>query len=79
MLRRLLVTATCLAPAALAGPALAATTVSLADALAATCPEPTTQAFIAWGDAGWYAKEVGYSFRGNGALTYARTAATVGS
>ena len=28
---------------------------------------------------GWWAKEVGYTFRGNGALTYARTAATVGS
>lgn len=62
MLRRLLVTATCLAPAALAGPALAATTVSLADALAATCPEPTTQAFIAWGDAGWYAQTPGGGF-----------------
>jgi len=28
---------------------------------------------------GWYAKEVGYSFRGSGASTYARTAAAAGS
>ena len=28
---------------------------------------------------GWWAKEVVYTFRGSGALTYARTAATVGS
>jgi hypothetical protein len=31
------------------------------------------------GEMGWYAKEVAYSFRGSGALTYARTAAAVGS
>ena len=28
---------------------------------------------------GWWAKEVGYTFRGNGAVTYARTTAAVGS
>jgi hypothetical protein len=28
---------------------------------------------------GWWAKEVGYTFRGSGALSYARTPATVGS
>ena len=28
---------------------------------------------------GWWAREVGYTFRGGGALTYARTTATVGS
>ena len=28
---------------------------------------------------GWWAKDVGYTFRGNGAVTYARTTAAVGS
>jgi len=28
---------------------------------------------------GWYAREVGYSFRGSGSSTYARTTAAVGS
>lgn len=31
------------------------------------------------GDAGWYAKEVAYAFRGSGASSYARTVAAVGS
>lgn len=60
--RRLLVAATCLVPSALALPAQAATTTTLETALAATCPAPVAQSFLAWADAGWYAVAPGATF-----------------